>query len=188
METKVIASNESLYIREMKDSDEDYKLISKWLTDPDVLQYYYGRDNPYDLEKVRKKYSRRVLGKTRVKPCIFLIRNEPIGYLQYYPLTQKDKKSYQLEGKKGKIYAIDLFIGEKQYWNQGIGPQILILCIGYLINTLHVDYIVIDPHVDNLRAIRAYEKAGFKKVKMLPKHELHEGKYKDSWLMVYQSS
>ena len=31
--------------------------------------------------------------------------------------------------------------------------------------------------------IRAYEKAGFRIIKSLPEHELHEGKMEDCWLM-----
>lgn len=30
----------------------DAPIISKWLTDPEVLQYYEGRDNPQSVEKV----------------------------------------------------------------------------------------------------------------------------------------
>jgi len=36
----------------------------------------------------------------------------------------------------------------------------------------------------NLRAIRAYEKAGFRKVKIIPGYEPHEGKIPNAWLMV----
>lgn len=30
----------------------DAPIISKWLTDPEVLQYYEGRDNPQSVEEV----------------------------------------------------------------------------------------------------------------------------------------
>jgi aminoglycoside 6'-N-acetyltransferase len=39
---------------------------------------------------------------------------------------------------------------------------------------------------DYNRAIRCYEKAGFTNIKLLPKHESHEGEYKDCWLMEFQ--
>ena len=35
--------------------------------------------------------------------------------------------------------------------------------------------IAMDPKVNNERAIKCYEKSGFKKVKILKEHELHEG-------------
>lgn len=32
--------------------EEDAPIISKWLTDPEVLQYYEGRDDPQSVEMV----------------------------------------------------------------------------------------------------------------------------------------
>ncbi len=32
--------------------EDDASIISKWLTDPEVLRYYEGRDNPQSVEKV----------------------------------------------------------------------------------------------------------------------------------------
>ncbi len=32
--------------------EDDASIISKWLTDPAVLRYYEGRDNPQSVEKV----------------------------------------------------------------------------------------------------------------------------------------
>jgi hypothetical protein len=70
------------------------------------------------------------------------------------------------------------------YWNQGIGTKILSTLVNYLFAELQAEKIVIDPNVRNTRAIRCYEKCGSEKVKILPKHELHEKEYRDSWLMV----
>jgi aminoglycoside 6'-N-acetyltransferase len=98
-------------------------------------------------------------------------------------LSEKDRQTYCLDVTKN-VYGIDLFIGETNYWNQGIGTKIFSTLVNYLLAELQADKIVIDPNVKNTRAIRCYEKCGFEKVKILPKHELHEGEYRDSWLMV----
>ena len=45
------------------------------------------------------------------------------------------------------------------------------------------EILLLDPHQKNARAIRAYEKAGFRIVKALPEHERFEGKKEDCWLM-----
>ncbi|WP_306307200.1 GNAT family N-acetyltransferase [Alicyclobacillus acidiphilus] len=45
---------------------------------------------------------------------------------------------------------------------------------------------VMDPRVENTRAIHVYEKCGFRQVKLLPQRELHEGKRHDCWLMEIQ--
>ena len=45
---------------------------------------------------------------------------------------------------------------------------------------------ILDPHQDNVRAIKCYQKAGFRIIKSLPEHELHEGKMRDCYLMEYR--
>ena len=42
------------------------------------------------------------------------------------------------------------------------------------------------PHKNNPRAIRAYQKSGFRIIEDLPEHELHEGKKEDCYLMEYR--
>ena len=57
------------------------------------------------------------------------------------------------------------------------------LAADYLKKEKAADIILLDPHKSNPRAIRAYEKAGFKIIKSLAEHELFEGKKEDCWLM-----
>ncbi len=166
-------------LRRMEDALDDYARVSRWLTDERVLEFYEGRDSPFPLEKVKEKYAPRVLSQEGVTPCIMEYECRPIGYLQFYPA---DAEEYQFEGR-GKVYALDLFIGEPQDWDRGLGTQFIRLLLCYLFEQIGVDWVLTDPHVDNLRAIRVYEKCGFRKVKILPKHEHHEGKDVDCWLM-----
>ncbi|HAQ9476940.1 TPA: GNAT family N-acetyltransferase, partial [Enterococcus faecium] len=41
--------------------------------------------------------------------------------------------------------------------------------------------VILDPHKNNPRAIRAYQKSGFRIIEDLPEHELHEGKKEDCY-------
>jgi aminoglycoside 6'-N-acetyltransferase len=83
---------------------------------------------------------------------------------------------------------MDLFIGKPTYWNRGLGTTYVQLATHYLLMACAATHITLDPRVENLRAIRCYEKCGFRKIKVLLHHELHEGAYCDSWLMVYTRS
>jgi aminoglycoside 6'-N-acetyltransferase len=166
-------------LRRMEDTAEDFSLLARWLTDPRVLAFYEGRDNPFPLERVKEKYAPRVLAEEGVTPCIMEYACHPVGYLQFYAA---DPAEYQFEGR-GKVYALDLFIGEPEYWGRGIGTQFVRLLLCCLFEEKGADWVILDPHVDNGRAIRAYEKCGFRKIKLLAQHELHEGKYVDCWLM-----
>ena len=169
-------------IRRMQDDLGDLRLMSKWLTDDRVLEFYEGRDKPYDLPKVREKFATRARGKDRVVPCILSYQGGPIGYIQYYPVTSREEDEYGIQTGEG-VYGVDLFIGEPELWNRGIGTRALSALVDYLFDGLGAVRVVIDPQASNRRAIRSYEKCGFRKVKLLPRHELHEGEYRDCWLM-----
>jgi aminoglycoside 6'-N-acetyltransferase len=181
----MLVIKDEIKLRLMRDDKQDYLLMEKWRSDEEVLKFYGGRDYPYDLKKVVETYQPRILGEEPLIPCIFSYKNIEIGYLQYYALNQLPphiKQMYSLE-KTDNIYGIDLFIGETKYWNQGIGTKLLSAVINYIFTEVHAVKIVIDANVRNLRAIHCYEKCGFVKIKLLPSHELYEGKYQDCWLM-----
>ncbi|MBE9005166.1 acetyltransferase [Fortiea sp. LEGE XX443] len=184
----MLIQKDEIKIRLMQNEIEDYQLMTKWLTDDKVLNFYEGRDNSFSLDRIIETYKPLVMGDEPVNPCLIYYQHLPIGYLQYYSLLhlqETDRQMYHLE-QTDNVYGVDLFIGETNYWNQGIGTKILSISINYLFEVLSADKIVIDPHVDNIRAIRCYEKCGFVKVKLLPAHELHEGKYSDCWLMAIE--
>jgi aminoglycoside 6'-N-acetyltransferase len=55
--------------------------------------------------------------------------------------------------------------------------------IMYLFREKGARKVSVDHRVVNARAIQCYENCGFRKVKLLPLHELHEGAPRDCWLM-----
>jgi aminoglycoside 6'-N-acetyltransferase len=176
---------DEISIRLMHDDMHDYELMWKWLSDEKVLEYYEGRDNPFSLERVLEEYQPVVRGEDVAVACIFSYQNQPIGYLQYYALDEMPETDRQLYGLENtqNTFGMDLFIGETEYWNQGIGCKVVSKIINFLFDQLDAKKIVIDPETWNTRAINTYEKCGFKKLKLLPQHELHEGEFRDSWLM-----
>ncbi|WNF24979.1 GNAT family N-acetyltransferase [Mesobacillus jeotgali] len=175
-----LLQNGSLSVRRLKEKDK--LLLAKWLSDPKVLEYYEGRDQPFDLEKVDSVFY--ASDDDEVK-CMIEYDGIPIGYIQYYELDKVTKREYGYGSEK--VFGTDQFIGEVNYWNRGIGTRLVTSMTNFLINQLHADKVIMDPQVWNERAINCYEKCGFKKVKLLPEHELHEGEYRDCWLMEYNN-
>ena len=170
-----------LAIRLMRDEPQDYELMSKWLTDDRVLEFYDGRDNPSDLDRVLAKYGPRGRGEDNVVPCMLEFNDSPIGYVQYYPV--EDGEEYGIDNVEA-VFGIALFIGEPDFWDLGIGIRAMKMLASYLFSALGAMRLVIEPHVTNERAIRCYENSGFKKENVLPRRELHEGELRDVWLMV----
>lgn len=161
--------------------EKDQMLLVKWLSDPLVLRFYEGRDNSFTLEKVEKEFYTEKEGLTR---GIIEFDKSEIGYVQYYPLTPEEQKSY---GYKEDVitFGTDQLIGEVDYWNRGIGKVLVKAIVEYLVKEKNAEKIIMDPKEWNVRAIRCYEKCGFQKIKKLPNRKWHEGKYHDCWLMEY---
>lgn len=181
----MLLKTDEISIRLMQDNMRDYELMAKWLTDEKVLEYYEGRDNPFPLERVVETYQPIARGDDSLVANIICYRDQPIGYLQYFALdelSETDRQLYDLTDTN-HVFGIDLFIGEPDCWNQGIGSKVITAIVKYLFDELDAQRVVIDPESWNTRAIHTYEKCGFVKLKLLPKHELHEGEYRDSWLM-----
>jgi len=56
-----------------------------------------------------------------------------------------------------------IFIGNKSYWNKGYGTEAITLLIDYGFKALNLHNIMIRVYEFNKRAIRSYEKIGFKR-------------------------
>lgn len=153
--------------------------MEKWLSDRLVLEFYEGRDYPFHAEKVYQTFFEP---DDSVVRCIVLYKDSAIGYIQYY-LADKEIRKVGHYGPSKIVYGMDQFIGEATYWNQGIGTLLIKSMIVFLKKQLQADVIVMDPQIENKRALRCYEKCGFSPVTVLPAHEWHEGKYRDCLLI-----
>jgi len=176
-------------LHDFEGTDEEYNILLKWHTDKTLLEFYHGRDKIFIMKKLRRIYNKMRLI-TDVYPSMIKLNDIFIGYVQYYKLQRSGEYSmegYQVEYSDNS-YAIDLFIGETGYWSKGIGSILLHNLAEYLCSQLDAQNIYIDPKTDNARAIKAYIKAGFVKIKILKNHEVFEGKQSDSWLMKYEGN
>ena len=95
-----------------------------------------------------------------INAYIIYIDEMPLGYIQLYN-AYDFPRSVPLIGLPSSLAAFDVFIGEKQFLNQGIGSK----AIEQFLNEQATSYahVFVDPESTNIAAIRSYEKAGFKK-------------------------
>src|SRR3990170_7213312 len=129
-ERDVLARAGNVSVRRMRDGADDYETMARWLSDERVLEFVYGRDNPFAYRRVVAKWGPRARREGPVCPCIIELddrktcpeRSRRVGYIQYYPVH--DPAEYELEDATD-TYGIDLFIGEPERWNRGIGTRAL---------------------------------------------------------------
>ena len=178
---KRIIENENISLRLL--TEQDKNLLLKWLTDERVLNYWEGKSSVFDLDRITEEfYSKEDVEIIRV---IIECDKKSIGYVQMYRLNEELFNEYEYPLTNKIVYGVDQFIGEPKYWDKGIGTKFMKLVLQYLTKEKNAEIIILDPHADNPRAIRCYEKVGFKKLKFLPKHELHDEEMVDCWLMEY---
>ncbi|WP_283802108.1 aminoglycoside O-phosphotransferase APH(2'')-Ia [Campylobacter coli] len=164
--------------------DDDFPLMLKWLTDERVLEFYGGRDKKYTLESLKKDYTEP--WEDEVFRVIIEYNNVPIGYGQIYKMYDELYTDYHYPKTDEIVYGMDQFIGEPNYWSKGIGTRYIKLIFEFLKKERNANAVILDPHKNNPRAIRAYQKSGFRIIEDLPEHELHEGKKEDCYLMEYR--
>ncbi len=102
-------------------------------------------------------------------PFIIYTDNHPIGFIVCCDLYAYRTKCPAPKGlftqEEPGTFCMDLFIGEEDYLNKGYGTEIVKAFIDYIFKHFQAKQVLIDPAVTNKRAIRCYEKAGFRFVR-----------------------
>ncbi len=181
MKNDLLLKQEKLLIRPL--TPEDARLLLRWLTDPAVLEWWEGKSAVFTPQRVQEDFYTE---EPFLRRCIIEYEDSPIGYLQVYRLTDEERAEYDYPHPELVSFGLDQFIGEPAYWNRKIGRRFLSMMLDRLCLQEGAQSVVLDPHADNLRAIRCYEACGFRRLKLLPAHELHDGTMVDCWLMEYR--
>lgn len=154
-------NDKNVSLRRLCDNNDDYKLLEKWYQKEYVYLYFEQRMLSFD--EIKEKYYNRTLENSDIPVYIIEYDNKPIGIIQYKLLKDNDKKMYDIV--LDSVYELDIFIGESDYHNLGIGKITINLMCNYLFDNLNAKAIIMCPMENNYRAIRCYEKCIFKKVK-----------------------
>lgn len=136
-------------------------LLQNWLKQPHVAEFWQETDNE---EELKQKFLHK-LHERDVRPYIVELNGRPIGYIQDYEAC-KVGGGWWPDVEAG-VFGIDQFIGEPELVNRGIGTAMIREFVVGLFTNKAVRQIIIDPDPKNQRAIRAYEKVGFKKEKII---------------------
>lgn len=134
----------------------DLSLVKTWLAEPHVAEWWGEPGEQFDLVSGD-------LSHPAMDQFIVMSGERPLGYLQCYNLIAWNTGfGPQPDGTRG----IDLFIGLAQIIGHGHGSA-LIQAFADEVLAAGVPRIVTDPDPKNLRAVRAYEKAGFREDRMV---------------------
>jgi aminoglycoside 6'-N-acetyltransferase len=180
----IITGDGDLIVRRMRDERGEYALISRWRAQPHVHEWWDPDDPPPDQEEAEAQYGPRARGEEPTTPCIVELDGRPIGYLQYYRWLPWSDAAEELDIQAdANTFGIDLYIGEPELVGVGIGTRVVELICGYLESELRASWVALTTEITNERAQRAYEKAGFLKVREVLDTDTRGGERVRCWLM-----
>ncbi|KGX85114.1 GNAT family N-acetyltransferase [Pontibacillus litoralis] len=160
-------------------SPTDFLLMTKWFQSEEIIHYYGDPTKPYTYDTILETYAARLNGLIQTTTFIVEKDTDPIGLMEEHFVSEEEAAIWGLPLDKTYI-AFDQFIADPMLWGKGIGTQMIRRFVVELITKKQPDGVVLTPQVDNLRAMRCYEKCGFEKIK-----EIENG---SKWLFMYKNS
>jgi aminoglycoside 6'-N-acetyltransferase len=154
---------ERVTLRPVRETDAER--LEEILREPEVSRWW----GEYHAERVRED----LIDAEDVVVCAVEVDGEVIGAIQYHEETTPD---YRHAG-------LDLFLATERQ-GQGFGTEAIRLLARHLIEDRGHHRLTIDPAADNVRAIRAYERVGFRPVGVMREYERgRDGTWHDGLLM-----
>ncbi|NOZ27122.1 MAG: GNAT family N-acetyltransferase [Chloroflexi bacterium] len=153
---------------------DDLPRYTTWLNDPQVIEYF-GPYRPWSLEDEEDWFT-----KQRTDPSVMNFAIDALEDGQHVGgcgLSHIDQRNRTAE--------CGIFIGEKSRWGQGLGTDAMRALIRYGFQQLNLHRIYLRVYEENRRAIRAYEKVGFRIEGRWREAEFRHGRYHDIlWMSI----
>jgi len=160
----------------------DIPLFVKWISDPEVTSNLMLR-LPMALAEEEIWYEAMLKRPEAEHVYVIDIKLPPLeegGDPQWLPIGDTSFISIM---DIDRCAEIGIMIGEKAYWNHGYGTETMRAMVRHGFETLNLHRIWLQVYPTNPRAIRAYEKAGFKHEGVFREGHYQGGNYQDVYLM-----
>jgi len=161
---------EKIYLKASDETDAQVVALSENHPAPRAALYHAL---PTSVEQQKDKIKKLLSDPNSVALTICTIEpDEPIGITF---LTRIDWV--------GRMATFYIAIAEEKNWSQGYGSEATRLMRDYTFATLNLNRLQLHVSVENEKAVRAYEKAGFKREGRLRQAMYFKGCYHDFFLM-----
>lgn len=150
---------------------EDAEIFTEWMNDFYVTDYI-GRSCKIMSLQDEKEY----LEKAKKEEISFAIidaqKDEMIGSIGLHSIDNINRTA-----------TLGIFIGNKDYWSKGFGTEAIRLLLDFSFNYLNLNSIDLALMEFNDRALKCYQKCGFKEMGRKRKCRFVNGKYYDTIFM-----
>lgn len=144
---------------------EDLQQVFLWLARPHVSKGYAPA--PSSFMEVVAKYGPRAEEDNAVQAFIVAVDATDVGYIQTYAIDAFPDYARSVDCGKG-VACMDLFIGEESFMHRGIGAEVVRRFVDDVVFAREgVHACLAGPTEGNHASIRAFEKAGFRRWKIV---------------------
>ncbi|NRR04612.1 GNAT family N-acetyltransferase [Brevibacillus sp. RS1.1] len=164
----MLFQTERIYLRKM--TGEDVDVYHTWRNDVEVMRTTNPSMDVYTWEDTNSFVNQVILHASSSKSYMIVDSqtNRPIGITS---LIQIDLKNRNAE------CIID--IGEKEYWGKGYGREALKLLLDYAFLEMNLHRVSLRVFSFNEKAIKLYDRLGFKQEGISRQFLFREGKWHD---------
>ncbi|MBA3435357.1 MAG: GNAT family N-acetyltransferase [Chloroflexi bacterium] len=148
---------------------ENLAVVSRWYRDPEVARLTRYQTRPMPREEVERFFQTRLLGPDSVAYAIHVRLTDRLIGLTTFSSLDPDNGSV--------LFHITL--GERDVWGQGYGTEAASMMLAHAFERLGLHRVGLSVFSFNERAIRSYEKAGFRIEGRLRDAIARDGRYWD---------
>ena len=149
----------------------DIPTFVRWLNDPEVRQYLQ-MFMPLSLAQEERWFEAQLEDQHRYVLGIETLAGKLIGNIGLHGIDWKDRRA-----------VLGITIGEKDYWDKGYGSEAIITLLNFVFTQMNLHRVSLTVYEYNQRAMRCYEKCGFKVEGRLRQAHFFDGKYHDELIM-----
>lgn len=150
----------------------DAERFVKWFNDPKVNKFMNYRNFTLAFEKQYIINRLKNKAKDNFHFCIDTKEGVHIGSCSLESISKIHNRA-----------TFGIIIGDKNFWDQGLGSEAAKLIIDYGFRKLKLHRIDLDVYAYNPRAIKVYKRLGFKKEGEKREHAFWQGKYYNALMM-----
>lgn len=137
----------------------DMTMLHNWLTRPHVEEWWGAAD---PMAEVAAYYAASITETVPHWCYIAELDSQPTGFIQSYMPAAFHDDGWWLDEHDPNVRGIDQFLANAHQLGQGLGTSMVRAFVAKLFADPMITRIQTDPSPDNVRAIRCYEKAGFR--------------------------
>ena len=136
-----------------------FPMLWEWHLRPHVARWF-APWTPATYGEFVEQCTRMVDGLEPQRGYLVLVDGDAVGYIEGYRLDDSPELAGPLALGEDAVGA-DVFIADPGNTGRGLGPPVVAHFYLRMMEETGLDVGIIDPEIENQRAVRAYEKAGF---------------------------